>query len=478
MAIPKSEKERQKPALDYIFHPESIAVAGVSAETKGTGIANSYITRFEAAGFKGNIYAVNPSGGEALGRKIYPNLKDIPGPVDFVVSAIPARHTPQLISDCAEKGVKLLHLFTAGFSELGDETGNTLETEILSIARRNGVRMTGPNGMGIYCPKTGLTFDEGFTKTSGNVGWIAQSGRNGTYVVREATMRGVYFSKAISYGNAADLNECDFIEYFRDDPETEIIAAYIEGVKDGQRFFRVLKEASSKKPVVIFKAGHTEAGSRGAASHTASIAGSSVVWNAALKQAGAIQVFSLEELVDVLVLLNFLSRPTGRNISIVGFGGGAGIQAADACTDQGMKVPLAPQELQDELAEICGGRAGSIFKNPYDLWPKAGSKGTSAAIESISDWGKTDLLLVHIQFDLNPSVRSIMYKPYLDTLKKLAPEIKHKTVVVLDFVLSAEAKKISLEVQSILAEEGFAVFSSVSRAALALGRYIDHHDRR
>ncbi|OGN87351.1 MAG: hypothetical protein A2158_07970 [Chloroflexi bacterium RBG_13_46_14] len=470
--------DEQKPALDYIFHPGTIAVAGVSAETRGTGIANSYVKRFEAAGFKGTIYAVNPSGGEAMGRKIYRSLKDIPEQVDFVVSAIPARHTPQLISDCAEKGVKLLHLFTAGFSELGDETGNALETEILSVARQAGIRITGPNGMGIYCPKTGLTFDEGFTRKSGNVGWIAQSGRNGTYVVRDASMRGVYFSKAISYGNAADLNECDFFEYFRDDPDTEIIAAYIEGVKDGQRFFQVLKEAASVKPVIIFKAGHTEAGSRGAASHTASIAGSSVVWNAALKQAGAIQVYSLDELVDVLVLLNFLSRPAGRNISIVGFGGGAGIQAADACTDQGMKVPESPQELQDELTEICGGRAGSIFKNPFDLWPKAGSKGTSAAIESISGWEKTDLLLVHIQFDLNPSVRNMMYRPYLDTLKRLAPEIKHKTVVVLDFVLSAEAKKLSLEVQSVLAEFGYAVFPSVNRAALALGRYINYHDRR
>jgi len=478
LTSPESVLKGQKPALDYIFHPGTIAVAGVSTQAKGTGIANSYIKRFEAAGFKGTIYAVNPSGGEAMGRKIYPSLTDIPEPVDFVVSAIPARHTPQLLSDCAEKGVKLVHLFTAGFSELGDEEGKALEGEILSIARQAGIRITGPNGMGIYCPESGLTFDEGFTTRTGNTGWIAQSGRNGTYVVRDATMRGLYFSKAISYGNAADLNECDFIEYFRNDPETEIIGAYIEGVKDGQRFFKVLKETAAVKPVVILKAGNTEAGSRGAASHTASIAGSSVVWSTTLKQAGAVQVYSLEELVDMLLLFNFLSPPAGRGISIVGFGGGAGIQAADACTDQGMTVPVSPQGLQDKLAEICGGRAGSIFKNPFDLWPKAGSKGTSAAIESISDWERTDLLLVHIQFDLTPSIRHIMYKPYLETLKRLAPKIKHKTVVVLDFVLSAEAKKLSLEIQSELAEEGFAVFPSVNRAALALGRYIDYYERR
>lgn len=471
-------QEEQKPELDFIFHPETIAVAGVSAEPRGTGIANSYISRFEKAGFKGRIYAVNPSGGKAMGREIYPNIKDIPESVDFVVSAIPARYTPQLIADCAEKGVKLVHMFTAGFSELGSETGKTLESEVLSIARKSGIRLTGPNGMGIYCPETGLTFDEGFTTKPGNVGWLAQSGRNATYVVRESTLRGVYFSKGISYGNAADINECDLIRYFSEDPDTGIIAAYIEGVKDGERFLSTLKEAAARKPVIIFKAGNTEAGSRGAASHTASISGSNLVWNAALKQAGAVQVYSLDELDDMLVLFTYMAPPKGRNISIVGFGGGAGIQAADACASQGMSVPASPGDLQEKLKETCGGEAGSIFKNPFDLWPKAGSGGVVDALQLIAEWEKTDLLLVHIQFDLNPTVRDIMYKPYLDTLVRLAPRIRHQTVVILDFIVSWEAKKLALEVQSKLAEAGFAVFPSVNSAALALSRYINYHDRK
>lgn len=467
-----------KPSLDYIFHPRNIAVAGVSAEPRGTGIANSYIKRFRDAGFKGNIYAVNPSGGKAMGMDIYPGILDIPEQVDYVVSVIPARHTPQLIRDCAARGVKLVHMFTAGFSELGSETGRELEAEVATIAREAGIRLSGPNGMGLYCPSSGLTFDEGFTRKSGHVGWIAQSGRNSTYVVRDATLRGVFFSKAISYGNAVDLNESDYIEYFREDPETEIIAAYIEGVKDGRRFFRVLKEAAAVKPVVIMKAGSTEAGSRAAASHTASIAGSDVIWQAALKQAGAVQVNSLEELVDMLVLFNFMSRPEGRNISIAGFGGGAGIQATDTCVNTGLNVPLAPQDIQDKLKEICGGEAGSIFKNPFDLWPRAGAAGTKAAIELIARWEKTDLLLVHVQFDLNPSVRDIMFKPYLDALTGMAQEISRKTIVVLDFIVTAEAKKLSIEVQSAFAETGFAVFPSVGRAAIALGRYIEYHKPR
>lgn len=470
-------KDNRKPALDYIFHPRTIAIAGVSSEPQGTGIANSFITRFWEAGFKGNIYPLNPSGGKASGMKIYRNIKDVPGPVDYVVSAIPARHTPQLISDCAAKGVKLVHLFSAGFSELGSKTGQRLESEIAAIAQAGGVRLTGPNGMGLYCPSTGLSFDEAFAKESGSVGWLAQSGRNCTYVIRDATSRGIYFSKAISYGNGVDLNESDFIEYFREDPDTEIIAAYIEGVKDGRRFFRVLKEAAQVKSVIIMKAGTTEAGARAAASHTAAIAGSEIVWSAALKQAGAIQVYSLEEMADMLVLFRFMSKPRGKDISIIGFGGGAGVQATDSCVNAGIDVPLASPELQEKLKEVCGGEAGSAFKNPFDLWPRAGAKGIEAAIGLIAGWDKTDLLLVHMQFDLNPANRERLARSYLGILTKLAQEICDRTVVVLDFIITAEAKRLALEVQSAFAEAGFPVFPSSSRAATALSRFIQYHQR-
>ncbi len=473
----KEENNCQKPSLDYIFHPRTIAVAGVSGSPQGFGIANSFITRFQEAGFKGNIYPINTSGGEVSGMKIYRSVKDIPEPVDYVVSVIPARNTPQLISDCAAKGVKLVHLFSAGFAELGTETGQQLESEISEIAHAGSLRLSGPNGMGLYCPSTGLSFDDDFTKVSGSVGLLAQSGRNCTYIIRDAISRGVYFSKAISYGNGVDLNESDFIEYFRDDPETEIIAAYIEGVRDGRRFFRELRKATKTKPVIIMKAGTTEAGTRAVASHTAAIAGSETIWSAALKQAGAIQVYSLEEMVDMLVLFIFMSKPRGKNISIIGFGGGAGIQATDSCVNSGINVPVAPPELQEKLKEVCGGEAGSAFKNPFDLWPRVGAKGIEAAIELAANWDRTDLLLVHMQFDLNPANRERLARAYLDSLTKLAHEICDKTVVVLDFIITAEAKKLSLEVQAAFAKAGFSVFTSSDRAATALGCFIRYHQR-
>jgi acyl-CoA synthetase (NDP forming) len=469
------EDSNIKPALDYIFHPRTIAVAGVSRESHGLSIANSFVTRFKQAGFKGNIFAINPSGGEVSGMKIYRNIKDVPEPVDYVVSAIPAKYTPQLIADCVAKEVKLVHLFSAGFSELGTETGQQLELEIGAIARAGGIRLSGPNGMGLYCPSTGLSFDDGFTKESGYVGLLAQSGRNCTYIIRDATSRGVYFSKAISYGNGIDLNESDFIEYFSEDLETKVIAAYIEGIKDGRRFFKVLKETARVKPVIIMKTGTTGAGARAAESHTAAIAGSDMIWTAALKQAGAIQVHTLDEMVDMLVLFKFLSRPIDKNISIIGFGGGPGIQATDSCVNAGFDVPVATTELQERLKEVCGDEAGSAFKNPFDLWPKAGAKGIEAAIELVTGWDKTDLLLVHIQFDINPTNRERLVKTYTSGLTKLAQEINYKTIIVLDFVITTEAKKLALEIQSAFAEAGFSVFPSSSRAAVALSRFIHYN---
>ncbi|MFC2069901.1 acetate--CoA ligase family protein [Chloroflexota bacterium] len=472
------EGNDKEPALEFIFHPRSIAIAGVSTDPQGMGIGNSFVKRLRESGYKGNIYPLNPSGGETLGMKIFSNVKDVPEPVDFVISAVPARNTPQLIKDCVAKGVKLVHLFTAGFSELGNETGKRLESEIIAIARKGGIRLTGPNGMGLYCPQTGLNYDEGFSTKTGPVGWIAQSGRNCTYVVRAATLRGVNFSKAISYGNGLDLNESDFIEYFRDDPETEIIAAYIEGVKDGRRFLKVLKEAARVKPVIIMKAGITDAGSRATESHTASIAGSEVVWEAALKQAGAIQVSSLEEMVDLLVLFRFISRPKENNISILGFGGGAGVQATDSCVKAGINVPLFPEELQEKLKKLCGREVGSFFKNPFDLFPRAGVNGLKSIIELIAGWDMTDLFLIHLHFDMNPADKTRMIKPYLDTLTEMTEDLSHKTMVIFDFIITAESKRISLELQSAFAEAGYSVFSSSREAATALGYFIKYHKRQ
>ncbi|MCK5213659.1 MAG: CoA-binding protein, partial [Dehalococcoidia bacterium] len=214
--------------LDALFNPRSIAIVGVSTKGgPGQLGGNSYLNSMIEMGFKGKLYPVNPKGGVIQGLTVYPRLTDIPGPVDFVVSAIPASGAIQLMKDCAEKGVKAVHFFTSGFSELRKQEGIDMERALVKLAHEHGVRIVGPNCMGVYCPGSGVSFLSDLCKEKGQTGMICQSGGNAIYVAREAARRGVRFSKVVSYGNASDVNETDLMEYMADDPETGIIMAYI-----------------------------------------------------------------------------------------------------------------------------------------------------------------------------------------------------------------------------------------------------------
>ncbi|MCX6007854.1 MAG: CoA-binding protein, partial [Chloroflexi bacterium] len=219
--------------LDFVFHPKSIAVIGATAgEIFIYNAANLFLKALIDFGYPGKLYAVGKSGGEVGGWKIYPSVLDIPDEVDFVTVAIPNRFIPQLVDECGRKGVKIMHLFVSGFGEIEDKVGMQLQEEMLRIASKYNIRIIGPNCMGVYCPASRLTMAINFSEISGDVGYLAQSGGQCILGIREANLRGIYFSKAVSYGNAADVNECDLLEYFANDPETNIITAYIEGTND------------------------------------------------------------------------------------------------------------------------------------------------------------------------------------------------------------------------------------------------------
>ncbi|MCJ7744273.1 MAG: CoA-binding protein, partial [Dehalococcoidales bacterium] len=250
--------------LDFLFHPRSLALVGITTTQREhwtRGLLEGLLT-FQ---YDGQLYLVNPKGGEIEGHKVYTSLKDVPPPLDYVIGLVPAPAAPGLVRDCAGKGVRAMHFCTAGFSETGEEEGIRLEAELVAEARQHNIRVLGPNCLGIYYPKSRLSFSPIFPRESGVVGFISQSGGNSNYLVRQAALRGVRFSKGISYGNACDLNEADFLEYLAVDPETKIIAMYIEGLKDGKRFRRALEVATKEKVVVLLKGGLTEGGARAVA---------------------------------------------------------------------------------------------------------------------------------------------------------------------------------------------------------------------
>ena len=467
-----------EPNLEYLFHPRSIAIIGVSSDTSGINIGQSYLQSLLSFGYKGKIYPVGRGGGEIFGLKIYPSINDIPDTVDYVISAIPARYIFQLITDCASKGVKTIQMFTAGFSELEDEEGKQLQAQLVATAQKMGVRIIGPNCFGLYYPKTGLSFPpclpEESSKESSPVGFISQSGGNSVIAIREGAARGVYFSKVISYGNACDLDETDFLEYLTHDPEIRIIAIYIEGVKDGRRFIQALREASAVKPIIIYKGGITEGGARAAASHTGAMAGQNIIWNSLIRQVGAVQVDSMEGLLDIVLLFMHMAPPKGRNTAIMGVGGGFSVQAADACSTAGLTVPMLPAEIRRGLKEIYTSEVGGSHRNPVDMyWDREDL--FKEAIRIVAGCDQTDLLILHISFVFASTREGKNVKPYIESIVSLSNEINKRTAIVFHSIWVLEATKSALETQQVLSKAGFPVYFSMSQAANAISKFIQYH---
>jgi len=462
--------------IDSILNSKSVAFAGVSKGNWGYVFLNNLL-RF---GFSGKVYPLNPKGGEIEGLKIYANIKDIPEQVDYVFSCVPASALPQLIEDCTAKGVKMISIFTAGFSELGTEEGRELEMEISRLCRPGGPRLIGPNCMGVYYPGAGLSFAANFPKESGRVALMCQSGGNATCTIRAAGQRGVRFSKAFSYGNACDIDESELLEYFAIDSETDVVAAYIEGVKDGQRFFHVLKELANKKPVLVLKGGHTEAGAMAVASHTGALAGSGNVWDGVLQQAGAIQVHSLEELVDLMVTFSFMPPSRGRGIGMLGIGGGASVLAADQYAEADLILPSLPGDIQDEIRVLMGSDAGMSANNPLDL-SYVGRENLYKIAKILSAYEKIDFVIFQIPLGMVvplPPFSKTMLDPYIETVNKLRSEINKPVAMVVHSIVAIEDWEVTFDAQRKCYEAGVPVYHSIESAAKAIDQFTRYYENR
>ena len=251
--------------LDPLFNPRGVAVIGASNDPSKFG--SMFLNALVSTGFP-HVYPVNPKETDVSGLKSFKSVQDIPEPVDYGLVSVPISRILDVIRDCGRKSVKGVAIFTAGFSESIKNEGITLEQEMVNTAKEYGVRLIGPNCVGIYCPSSKLAFFPGLSTEEGNIAFISQSGGHAEELARQASKWGLTFSKIVSYGNGSDLDSTDFLEYLGDDPDTEIVAIYLEGVKDGQRFIRTLRHVAQSKPVVIWKGGYSDNGARAAASHT------------------------------------------------------------------------------------------------------------------------------------------------------------------------------------------------------------------
>jgi acyl-CoA synthetase (NDP forming) len=354
--------------LDAIFHPKSVAIIGASSREGSFG--NLFLQGFIRMGFR-DIYPVHPREQELLGLKAYRSVKDIPYDVDLAILLIPPGEALRIVQECADKRVKGIVLFTAGFGEKGEE-GKKIEQEMAQIVRKAGTRLIGPNTNGLYVPSSklltlpGCLTAGGLTTESGGVSVFAQSGSFNDYTSQVLVSKNIRFNKVVSCGNESDLNSIDFLEYFGADSETKIIGGYIEGIDDGRGFYEIAKNISKQKPIIIWKGGVTEIGAKAALAHTGSMSGSKQVWEAMVEQAGIISVNSFEEMTDCLLAFSWLPLPEGKKVGIISGMGGTNVATADNCTMMGLEIAEFSEQTSKQLSEILP-PVGTAANNPVDV---------------------------------------------------------------------------------------------------------------
>ena len=363
---------------------------GASSHREKVGYA--VLANITNSGFGGEIFPVNLRSRQIQGIRCYPDVGSIPGPVDLAIIIVPAPAVPDVVSACAHKGIPAGVIISAGFREVGVE-GRRMEREVVQTARQGGMRLLGPNCLGVI--NTSLPMNASFSRLmppAGSIGVVSQSGAMCTSLLDWARQRGVGFSKLISLGNGADLSESDFLRALATDGETRVISIYLEGVSDGDRFFETLRSAARRKPVVIYKAGTTEAGARAASSHTGALAGSERAYEAVCEQARALRADSVEEFVEMSRALATQRTPRGAGVVVVTNAGGPGIIAADACERVGLRL----SRLSEKTVRCLGSKlppAAGLY-NPVDVLGDAGPDRYASAIEIVLSDPGVDAMVV------------------------------------------------------------------------------------
>ena len=346
--------------LHSLFCPASVAVVGASSAPEKYGYI--ILKNILDASFYGRVYPINPKADEILGRPCLRRIADLPPGVDLAVIIIPAPAVPQAVAECGERGIRAAVVISGGFAESGD-AGGMLQQQVVEAARRSGIRVLGPNCQGVNNPHHNLCASWPLLTQKGQIALISQSGTVGAALMDWASEEQLGCSTFVSLGNRADVDETDLIEYLAQDTHTRVIALYLEGIKDLERFRRVAR--ACPKPLVILKSGRTTEGRRAAASHTGSLAGRDELYSALFRQLRIHRADTLEDLYDAAKVLAYLPRPAGRRLLVITSSGGSGILATDWAEWSGLEVPPLPAPLAETLRALVP--AHCIVSNPLDL---------------------------------------------------------------------------------------------------------------
>ena len=455
--------------LKAFLEPKSIAIVGVSKTPNRPG--HLILRNLREFGFAGDIYPVNPEGGKILGFKTYKSMKDLPKNIDLAVSMVPADDTLELLNDCADKGIKNVLLVSGGFSESG-EIGANRQMEVVDLAKQKGIRIMGPNAVGPVNTSNSLVlhfYPMGYLK-EGGVAFIAQSGQF-CCPVMEHVMSSMHLgvSKSIDLGNCCDIDEAEAMEYLEEDPETRVIAMYMESIRAGKRFMEAAKRVTKKKPIVVFKTGRTENGLKTAASHTGAIAVDDTVFDVALRQAGIIRAFDLDEFLDLTKIFDSTHIPKGNRIAVITYSGGIGSMVADACGEFGMKLAEFSKDTIEKVKPFL--LPSTKTSNPLDCFavgvPLDINDVYRAPLAAFMGDPNVDIVLLCLM--VNKWVWSVDLNHVLSDLK----QCQNKPVAA--WVIGEDT--LVREQTGTLEENGIPVFASPERAIRALGALWRYHSR-
>ena len=455
--------------LDRAFTPKCLVVVGGNPR---------WLWLRDQKNFQGKLYSVqvNPDtikDIEAAGITNYTSVRDVPEPVDLVIMSAPRGAAIEVLEDCIAKDVAAAHYFTAGFSETGTEEGIELERRLTEIADKANFHLIGPNCMGIYNPKIAL--GQIVWDTSGPfapVAIISQSGTHTTTLGQQMHLHGVGYSKAVSFGNGIVLDSPEYLEYFNQDPETEVIGMYLEGVKNGRRFLDVLKKVTANKPVVIWKGGRSEEGERAIASHTGSLAVSNDIWDSAIKQAGGVSVETMDELVDTVKALLYLPPVRGKRVGIAGGSGGQSVAIADGFASAGLYSPQLSPESYEELGTFLT-LIGAGYRNPIDTGSQPRNK-LSHIMEVLDRDENIDnlILLTGARWGMTETP-----KIDIDTMGEIKRNSSKPVMAIVTYSTPDEMTG-AIEAMNLFQERGVPAFASIERGAKALRNAWEYYQNK
>jgi len=421
-AVEERERKAEARSIARLLAPRAIAVVGAGRERGKVG--HEILRSLATCGFRGALHPVHPEAAEVAGLRAWPSVTEIPGELDLVVLAIPARAIPEVAAQCARRGVAGLVVISSGFGETG-EAGREAERELAAFVRRSGMRMIGPNCIGIANTDPAVCMNATFSPVEplrGPLGLASQSGAVGVAALVEARALGLGISSFVSLGNRADVSANDLLQYWETDPATRVIALYLESFGNPQKFARIAPRVSRGKPIIALKSGRTRAGLRGARSHTAALAAPDAAVDALFAQTGVIRVESASELFDCARLLAGQPLPAGARVAIIGNSGGPGIMAADACEREGLEVPSLPDALQQRLLQLVPGAAG--LANPVDLGAAVGIDALGEALALVLAEAPVDAVLA-----IYTPVLGARREDAADAIRRAAAAAPHKPLL-------------------------------------------------